>query len=186
MLTIFGVALLVLAVAVIVLFAMFGELATRVPAAGQTARDPAVRPLQEARLGTSLDRWPAGLAPPDGQWDRVLLVLSPTCATCADIALQLTEQPGHTDWTELGVVVSAMNKRAGDDFVARHGLTAFPCHVDAGGEWISEQFGVRLSPSALVFRDGQLSSAHMFYDVAALRAKVRQESADTSMQKEHT
>ena len=51
MLVIFGIALLVVAAAVVVLFAMLGELATRIPAPGPTRRDPVVQPLEEARLG---------------------------------------------------------------------------------------------------------------------------------------
>lgn len=185
-LVIFGLALLVLAVAMVVLFAMMGELASRVPGRGTVSRDPTVRPLDEARLGRVPASWPAGLAPANGDGNTVLLVLSTICAVCTDIATQLTENPGHTDWGELAVVVSTRSQRSGDEFVARHGLMALRHYVDTGGDWVSEQFGVRVSPSALVFEAGRLTSGYVFYDVAALRAKIRNEREISQMQKEPT
>ena len=94
MLIIFGIALLVVAAAVVVLFAMLGELATRIPAPGPTRRDPVVQPLEEARLGGVPAYWPPGLRQACGDRDLVLIVLSTVCSTCADIAFQLTEEPG--------------------------------------------------------------------------------------------
>ena len=51
MLVIFGIALLVVAAAVVVLFAMLGELATRIPAPGPTRRDPVVQPARGGAAG---------------------------------------------------------------------------------------------------------------------------------------
>ncbi len=187
-LVVFGVALLVLAAAMVVLFAMMGELASRVPGPSTTRRDATVRALDEAQLGSVPSSWPPGLEAGNGNGNgngsTVLLVLSTICATCADIATQLTENPGHADWGELGVVVSTSNQGRGNDFVARHGLGAFRHFVDTGGDWVSDQFGVRVSPTALVFTAGRLESAYVFYDVAALRAKIKKEREDRQMQRE--
>ena len=183
MLVIFGIALLVVAAAVVVLFAMLGELATRIPAPGPTRRDPVVQPLEEARLGGVPAYWPPGLRQAGGDGDSVLIVLSTVCSTCADIAFQLTEEPGHSDWGELAVVVSTGSESAGQSFITQHRLTAFRWFIDTGGDWISQQFGVRVSPTALVFSDGRLSSAYGFHDVAALRAKIAAERSG-SRQKE--
>jgi len=101
-----------------------------------------------------------------------VLVLSSVCASCADIAAQLTEKPGHADWQTMGVVISTSHRDVGENFVTQHGLGGLPHYVDVGGEWVSGEFDVRMSPSALVFRDGRLVGAYIFHDVAALRAAV--------------
>jgi hypothetical protein len=183
MLIIFGIALLIVAAAVVMLFAMLGELATRIPAPGPPRRDPVVQPLEEARLGSIPAYWPPGLRQAGGDRDLVLIVLSTVCSTCADIAFQLTEEPGHSDWGELAVVVSTGSESAGQSFITQHRLTAFRWFIDTGGDWISQQFGVRVSPTALAFSDGRLSSAYGFHDVAALRAKIAAER-NGSLQKE--
>ncbi len=180
MLVVFAFALLVLAAAVVVLFAMLAELATRVPERSDARRDPHVRPLDGALVGHKADTWPAALPTADR---AVLLVLSTACSSCDDVAKQLTVDPGHTDWTDVAVVLSTADRRNADDFVDRHGLSAtFPVYVDEGGEWVAGQFDVRMSPSALVFRNGRLDSAHTFNDVASLRAAM--ETPETTMQKE--
>jgi hypothetical protein len=170
MLVVFAFALLILAAAVVVLFAMLAELATRVPERAGAQRDPHVRHLDGARLGTGADTWPAALPTADA---AVLLVLSTACSSCDDVARQLTVDPGHTDWTGVGVVISTAERENADAFVERHGLAGtFPVYVDDGGEWVGGQFDVRMSPSALVFRDGRLESAHTFNDVSSLRANL--------------
>jgi hypothetical protein len=170
MLVVFAFALLVLAAAVVVLFAMLAELATRVPERAGAQRDPHVRHLDGARLGHEADTWPAALPTADA---AVLLVLSTACGSCDDVARQLTVDPGHTDWAGVGVVISTSDRQTADAFVDRHGLSpAFPVYVDDGGEWAGGQFDVRMSPTALVFRHGRLESAHTFNDVASLRTHL--------------
>jgi hypothetical protein len=176
MIIVLAVALLVLSAAIVVLFAMLGELASRLPAPGDQQRDTAVRPLEQARLGHVADSWPAVLAARHGIGQpSVLLVLSSACSSCADIAGQLTEDPGFGDWAEMAVVISTASRESGEHFVAQHGLNRFPHYIDEGGEWVSGEFGVRLSPSALVFAAGQLSAAYTFRDVAALRDMARRD-----------
>ena len=175
MLVAFGFALLVLAAAVVVLFAMFAELAARVPAGPSRTRT--VRPLDDVRLGHSPVVWPAAL-PSGGR--SVLLVLSTICSSCEDVARQLVSDPGHADWTEASVVVSTGDQASGEEFITRHRLEQFPCYVDEGGEWISGEFGVQSSPTALVFRDQRLVAAYEFNDVAAVRTVIDQASVDQS------
>lgn len=169
MLVVFAFALLIIAAAVVVLFAMLAELATRVPQRSTTARDPRVRPLEAARLGHTPDVWPTTLPNPER---ATLLVLSTACSSCRDVAGQLAGDPGHTDWADVGVVVSSASQQNGEEFVSQFGLGTFPVHVDEGGEWLTGQFGVQTSPGALVFRAGRLMSAHVFNDVAALRSAL--------------
>lgn len=180
MFILFGFILLVLAVAVVVLFAMLGELASRVPDRGAASRTRAVAPLDKARLGRAPGRWPDGLAGcADGE-PSVLLVLSTACSACADVATQLAEGSSYGSGERLAVLVSCPNRDAGEEFVARHGLGRFRHHLDEGGEWVSEEFDVRQSPVALVFHGGRLMSAFQFADVAALRSTI----SDVAHQKE--
>jgi hypothetical protein len=170
MLVVFGVALLVLAAAVVVLFAMLAELAARVPESGP-ARNREIRPLDEARVGHVSAVWPAGL--PRGE-RSVLLVLSTICNACEDVARQLVSDPGHPDWAEASLVISTGARIRGEEFITRNRLERFPYFVDEGGEWVSGEFGIQSSPSALVFHGERLESAHEFNDVAALRAALSQ------------
>jgi hypothetical protein len=184
MLIVFGVALLVLAGAIVVLFAMLGELSNRMRAEPAARRDPSIRPLPEARLGVTPARWPHELRPDASDDHMVLIVLSSSCGTCIDIAAQLSHDPGHADWDEMRVVISTMGRGIGENFVAQHGLSSFPVFIDEGGDWVTGELGIRMSPCALVFRDGQLTAAYMFYDVVALRAKIRHEH-ETQHEHEH-
>lgn len=173
MLIILGFAVLVLAGGMVVLFAMLGELSVRVAEAGLVKRSTEVRPLERVRLGAVPASWPPAIGEP-GARDFTLLVLSSACSSCADIATQLTENPGHTDWADMGVVVSTASRERGEEFVAAHGLGRFPHYIDDLGDWVSGEFDVRFSPSALILRDGKLAEAYMFHDVAALRATLNQ------------
>ncbi len=176
MLIILGFAVLVLAGGMVVLFAMFGELSVRVAEGGLVKRSTEIRPLDRARLGHVPASWPPAIGQP-GTREFTLLVLSSACSSCADIATQLTENPGHADWSDMGVVISTASQERGEEFTAAYGLGRFPHYIDNGGEWVSGEFEVRFSPSALVLRDGKLAEAYMFHDVAALRATLNQAPA---------
>jgi len=166
---VFGVALLILAAAVVLLFAMIAELASRVPDPRNSGRSTALRPLPEARLGRVPTGWPDGLARLADRHDVLLLVLSTACGSCMDVALQLRDAD-PTELAEIGVVVSCGTAQAGHDFVRTQGVAAFPHVVDVDGAWVSEEFDVRVSPTGLFLRDGRLESALLFSDLAALRA----------------
>jgi len=171
MVVVLGCAVLILTIGMVVLFAMFGELSSRVAAGGAAARSTEIRALEKAELGRIPDSWPAGLP---ARQDRisVLLVLSSVCGSCAEIAGQLTK--GHTDWQDMGIVLSTSHGDTGQDFIMRHGLSRFPHYIDVGGDWVSGQFGVRFSPSALILSGGRLQAAYMFQDVSAWRTRVSQ------------
>jgi hypothetical protein len=174
----FAVALLILAAAVVLLFAMMAELASRVPDPRSSGRSTALRPLPEARLGHVPTGWPDGLAPLTDRHDALLLVLSTACGSCMDVAQQLREE-NPAELAEIGVVVSCGTAQSGHDFVRTQGLTAFPHVVDVDGAWVSEEFDVRVSPTGLFLRGGRLESALLFSDVAALRAAELPDRTET-------
>jgi len=164
---VFGIALLVLAGGVVVLFAMLGQLADR---AGVTpAQGSGIRLLEEAHVGRVPTAWPAGLAGFGDGPLRIVLVLSTACSSCRTVAGQLAD---HADVADIAVAVSTADAAAGAEFVAANGLARLPHHVDEGGDWVSGEFGITVSPAALVFRDGMLISALAFTDFAMLRSTV--------------
>ncbi|WP_165970637.1 hypothetical protein [Actinomadura sp. 6K520] len=185
----FGAVLLILAAAVVLLFAMFGELTSRLPTEREeaAARDPEIWPLEDARLGTAPAGWPgelAGLAAGAGDKDaaRSVLVLSTACSTCKDVAKQLSEELDRGAGGDMAVVVSTAERARGERFVQQYGLHRLTHYVDEGGAWVAEEFNVRMSPTALVVRDGRLESALVFQDVQALRTTISQANAQPSTQ----
>lgn len=178
MLVVFGVALLVLAAAVVVVFAMLAELASRVSA--DDGPDETVLPVEGAVLGRYPGSWPAGL--PSAQ-RSVVVVLSTICRSCAGVAAQLSDDVTYAQWEEFGVLIVATGGVGADEFIERYRLRRFRHHVDENGVWISGEFGVRTSPVALVFRAGRLESAYTFSNLTALRARIDSQSqADSPSQ----
>ncbi|WP_433467846.1 hypothetical protein [Spirillospora sp. CA-128828] len=174
----FGAVLLILAGAVVLLFAMLGELTSRLPTERETAaaRDPEVWPLEDARLGAEPGRWPAELAGRAADLDaaQTLLVLSTACSTCKDVAQQLSDELDRGAGNDMAVVVSTAEQARGERFVQQYGLQRLTHYVDEGGDWVAGEFNVRMSPTALVMRGGRLESALVFQDVEAVRTKVNQ------------
>lgn len=180
MLVVFGFALLVLAAAIVMLFAMFGELSSRVAESPSApVRDKRIQPLDDARIGLIPDSWPASLPGPS---DAVLLVLSTACGACTDVAAQLRSD--HVGWDEVGVVISTSGRQMGEDFVETHGIGGFSHLVDEGGVWAREELGVQQSPTALVFRSGRLRSAVAFHDVTSLRSHVEEVDSQPAQDQE--
>jgi hypothetical protein len=168
---IFGFGLLLVAAAIVVLFAMFGELYARVGGGGAGAGSGYVRILPEIPAGHVPQAWPLELASVAAAELGVLLVLSTACSSCASVAREL----GTREETELGgfgVLVSTTDRERGEQFLASHRIGAVAHHVDVGGTWVSAEFAVHSSPTALVFRSGRLVSALAFTDLAGLRAAV--------------
>ncbi|MEU1006174.1 hypothetical protein [Streptomyces tibetensis] len=165
-----SVALLVLTVAVALLFAMMGELSSRVPDPGE---EQSVVPLRDATLGVAPADWPDALGAHMDRGRRVLLVLSPVCATCSKVGEELS----HLATEELGdqyrLIVSSGSAEAGAEFVSRHALQKIPHYVDEGGTWTVGSLGVNSSPSALVFEEGVLTDAYTFGTFRAIQQKLQ-------------
>lgn len=181
----FGVVLLLLVAAIVILFAMLGELASRIPPAA--AADQAVRPIDTADIGAVAAEWPASLEDvrtQSSQATAMLAVLSTSCTTCRTVAEQIAQEQRRAGRTRPGfaVVVSCPVDRVGEDFVERHGLGAVPHYVDAGGRWVAESFRVTISPSVLLLRNGVLTSALMFSDFTAMQDAVRQDAVSARRQ----
>src|SRR5688572_2597808 len=131
MAVVLAVALLLITAAIVVLYAMVGELARRIPA-GEPAADP-VRRLTEFQEGTAPAYWPDELSALQDARRALLLVLSPVCSTCTSVAGQLAILAPEMLDIPVGVVVSAAHRAAGDQFVEQNSLARFRLLIDEGG-----------------------------------------------------
>lgn len=167
---ILALAVFVLAVAVIGLFAMMGELGSRVPAPDTGAGgSPTLDPIDDARLGGEVDSWPTELAQLRDSDYGVLVVFSTLCTSCRRIAGGATG-PLAISAPAAAVLVSCPRESAGVAFVDEHPMVReYPYVLDVGGEWVTRNFGVDISPSVLVFERGRLHSAYTFGSVEALK-----------------
>ncbi|HEX6700024.1 MAG TPA: hypothetical protein VF101_04770 [Gaiellaceae bacterium] len=157
-------AVVLLAGAVVVLFAMYSELASRLP---QPESELAPTPLSEAKLGAQLPGWPPGLERL-GQLDgsSLLLALSTTCASCETVGNQLRRVPADTG--RIGVVVASGSADRAADFVARHELARYPYSIDLGGDWLRSNLNVESSPVAVRLEDGVPIAAVGFGSLGAI------------------
>jgi len=166
----FGLVLLILSAAVVLLFAMFGELASRVPDRNSAAAKSRVQPVDGALIGRTPERWPTSLSHLADADVGLLLVLSTSCASCRQVAKQLSAELVRNGAGRIDILVSSASRDFGEDFVQQHGLGRIPYFVDEGGDWVKNEFGVMISPTGLVFKKGRLDAALLFQDLAALQA----------------
>jgi hypothetical protein len=161
-------ALLLLTAAVVVLFAMVGELSTRIP---EAVEDSTVAPFTEFIAGASVSEWPGALGGLSHRRSATVLVLSSICVTCNKVADELSNYRSEK-LADIGVVVSCALTPVGEEFVGQHSIGHLPHLVDAGGRWVSENFGVKTSPTALRFQDGVLVEAYSFSKLEPLLERI--------------
>ncbi|MDQ2956124.1 MAG: hypothetical protein M3Y42_04055 [Actinomycetota bacterium] len=169
MTVLFSAVLLVLALAVVMLFAMIGELASRVEESGHGVQK-SLMPLEEAQLGHRPSRWPAELGelPESATQSAAVLVLSASCRSCGKLAKQLVSE--RSEWAPRlhGVVISAASLDRAREFQQTNELYGFNLFLDDGGEWTTGEFGIQTSPVALMMRDGRLDAAYILDDLNLL------------------
>lgn len=155
-----------LTVAVVGLFAMMGELSSRVAAAQDEPQETAPpRPIGDARLGATAEQWPAEIAHLSHVDKAVIAVLSTICASCARIASGQTGPLPAVD----GLLISCPRPSRGTEFVDENPmLRGYPVAFDVEGAWLTSNFEVDVSPSVLVFEQGRLVSAHTFTTAPSL------------------
>jgi hypothetical protein len=168
-----SLAMLAFTAALVLLYAMVGELAARVaqPAHGGGDGD-FVTPLADHRPGAEPANWPAELAALQREERAVLLVLSPACTSCNRVARELSTMDADAVGFPLGVVVSSVDLPTGEEFAARHGLRRLPTLVDERGRWVTGSFGVRTSPAALVISRGVAAEAYVFGGFRTVRDTI--------------
>lgn len=159
-----GVAVLVLAVAVVVLFAMYSELAARIPA--EPSAPVTAAEVSAARLGSRVS-WPAELDGMADATEALVIALSTTCASCEVVASQVRLLPARAE--ELALIVASGDVVRAADYVNRHELHAYPYYVDVGGKWLQRTLGVESSPVAIRVQHGIPQKAVAFGDLGAIR-----------------
>ncbi|WP_270888279.1 hypothetical protein [Pedococcus sp. 5OH_020] len=168
--------LVLLVIAVVGLFAMMGELSSKVSASVGTESDEVLWPAENARIGRLTD-WPAEI---DGvvREGGVVVVLSPTCGACHQI---LSETPNHlSDPLPLAVVVVAGDEEAGRSFVEEYPLLArLPVHVDVAGGWLRQAVGLDSSPAVLRVEDGHVLEVFNFNRSSAVVALASASSKES-------
>ncbi len=173
MFVLFGIMLLILAIAIGVLFAMCAELAQRIGSSGgstgTTATASYVRPVDRPGVYLRPDvSWPREF---DGIRSRdafLLIVVSTSCNSCSIVADELGDGWAARAAGRLGLVISTADARRGTAFVAEHGLAGIPHIVDEDGTWTTESLGLSLSPVGLVFIAGRLHESYVFNQVEPL------------------
>lgn len=162
---------LIFATAIVILFAMLGQLWARIEA--REVSSSSARPLQGAKLGALTHSWPAQLtAGRDDASVRSLVVLSATCTTCQQIGRDLRSTQPPRDYIS-GVVVTGPRQREIEEFMADFGPFPVPTVPDASGDWVTGEFGVNSSPSLLLFEDMRLVEAYTFNHLDAIPPLLR-------------
>jgi len=169
----FGIMLLILAVAIGVLFAMCAELSNRIGTSGGGTGTGTVanyvRPVGRPEVYLREDvTWPQELAGVSSRDAFLLLVLSTSCQTCGTAADELADGWAARGAGRLGLVISTPGISRATTFVSDHGLADIPLFIDDGGEWVTRSLGLSLSPVGLVFIDGRLHESYVFNNVETM------------------
>lgn len=174
-----AVVLVLLAACIVILFAMFGELAAKGPSAGDGTSAPAgqVLPLTDAPIGKQLTSWPLAIGPVFSEARGLLLILSTTCSTCNVIASTLVNDlaTGPPRCDEIAVLVSCPDPESGERFVESHDLQGVPHAMDVGGDYSREALGLALSPVAILLSAGMVRGAVGFTSIGELRRFMEKE-----------
>lgn len=178
---IFGTVLIILAAAVVLLFAMLGALAARLPEEGtegkavQRGSSPSPEgyavPMDDAPIGRRPQFWPKELGSLSNG-PTLLAVLSTACGSCRDVADQLPDFTFSDPAWRFGLVVSSVDADRAAKFVRDHDLARVTRFVDEGGTWTMQHLGLDKSPSAVVIRDGQVVAGYMFNELSLLLDEV--------------
>lgn len=160
-----AVVLLAMTVAIVGLFAMMGELNSRVTS---SPADDGLQAIDDANVGGAVEVWPDALGHVAEQEEATLLVFSTSCRTCTKIL------DGETGPLPSGVNISYIvvcpDATTGRTFAEKHGLGGDhrPTMLDIGGDWTKETIGVAVSPSVVTVRRGVIESADIFTSSPAL------------------
>lgn len=173
------VALLtLLVVAVIGLFAMMGELSSKV--ADAASSDSTLIPIGSARLGVLPESWPTDLSDVKQAPHALIVVLSTACSACARVASGATGPLPVSEGCPLALVISSKDNVSGGRFVADHPvLDGRPTLIDVEGTWITAAYQINTSPSVLVLENGVLTHAFTFTSVRSIETLVPSSQMET-------
>jgi hypothetical protein len=175
------VAVALLALAVCVLFAMVGELATRVlkPEEIRPIELPEAQPIEKVKPGVRVASVPGPLLGRPGEIaapeDFGIVVLTTVCTSCGSFARELSRSPKAAKLpTPLYVLISAPNREKAHEFAAETGVDALAnitVLYDELGQWCHSGLGLNVAPSFLRVSEGQVRGAwqlQSFRDIPVL------------------
>lgn len=170
-----AVAVVALSAAVLVLFAMMGELTSRMERISQGSGfdeqlSPTGTPILAARVGHRPEWYPTDMEIDSGV--HTVLVVSTVCTSCSALVAELVEQQRFDD---LLVLVVCRTEETGWDFVERHDLRrhASGVYLDLTGFWLLEEFNIASSPAVVRFEDAVLTEASNVTSTSQLLAFAR-------------
>jgi len=155
-----SIAILLLTCAVIVLFAMMGEVASRL--GDSVARPTTTRDLLDANLGKAPTWWPAPIdadSPPS-----LALILSTSCQVCVKVSRSLAELGPDSLSDQTALVISCPNFDRGWSFAEEFALPNIggTLVIDDRGEWARNELNIDISPSIVTFEGGTILAAYAF------------------------
>jgi len=170
--------MIILAVAVVALFAMMGELVTRVDSisahniSSQRGVEDWATVLEEFTAKSAPTSWPSELQSVRNLPSKLVIVVSTSCRSCAHF---LDGNLDILDGLSPALVVSCPSKDRADSFLKKHpvGNNGWPVYRDVMGQWSRDELGIDVSPSAVLFRDGEpltaftMTSAQSLAEAAA-------------------
>lgn len=167
----YGILILLLTFAIVVLFAMLGELSRRV-GPQTTVAEPQWRTIAHSQ--DPLEDPPGAVAGLLEQGVDHFIVLSCSCNTCHTIA----DQPQGIDGLGVptAILLSCADASAASDFQrdTRIGEATVPVINDLGGKFLMRQCGINSSPSVFRFKDGRIRGAYSFGSMAGLRMAIKE------------
>lgn len=176
-------AIALIVMAIIGLFAMMGELTSKVDSLEslvqpQTSRDGDqeewLQHWPAKAKGQSPDSWPAELAHLPRQASALLVILSCACQTCSTFARGSLSRL-ETLPCNVGFLISCPHPDAVGDFLRRHeALTTYPLATDMRGDWSRSQLDIDTSPSAVIFMQGAVTDVYTTSSPSSLASVVRQ------------
>lgn len=174
-------------VALVALFAMMGELNNRVEAlTSQRKVDDYETPddwadqIQEHSAKTPT-AWPSELKSFKDRPTTLLIVLSSSCRTC-DRFLH-GELDALSDFGP-AYIISTSSKTRGQSFLKKNPIPGkWPTYIDVGGDWSREQLGIEVSPSAILYEDGEVVDAFTMSSPEQLANVLHERLAPINTQK---
>lgn len=160
----FSITILLTVVALLGLFAMMGELSSKVDAISSSGGG---NESVHSSWGFELEDWtsprqpvdlPQELSSLEGQAASIILVLSTTCASCStlvDQGLSALHRPAAKG-LGVGIALATQGRSSAALWLADHEalIDQFPLFVDETGSWSRQYLGVDMSPSAVHVVDG--------------------------------
>lgn len=175
----FAFMFLVVALAIVMLFAMNAEILRRLesrPHSDEAERSDAFWSLTRPEIYIRDDiPWHAELDTLRGGGGFLILVFSTVCTTCNTAAAELGTFWKDQNSCRIGVVISTPNSNEADSFMSRHSISTIPHFVDADGEWVKSKFGVTFSPVAMIIEDDTLRAVYGFQHVPPLWETISKE-----------